>query len=200
MNSKFLMAALCAALTGLAACSGGDRVVLTADPDGHVGRIAVASAGGSQVLDQDKTVSTVAGAKAAPTVAKPIGDQEIQAVWGKALSAMPPRPQSILLYFKTGSSDLRDESKPEVRRVADILRDWAHPHVLVAGHADGTGSDETNIKVSRERADAVRDMLVKMGVAPSAIEATSHGRRNPLVKVADGTPEPRNRRVSVTIQ
>ena len=72
--------------------------------------------------------------------------------------------------------------------------------MLVAGHADGTGSDETNIKVSRERAEMVRDMLVKMGVPAAAIEATSHGKRNPLVKVPDGTAEPRNRRVSVTIQ
>lgn len=198
--NKFTTASLCAALLGLAACSGGDRVVLLADPDGHVGRVQVSSAGGSQVLDQEKTTSTVANAKTAPTPAKPVADQEIQTVWGKALAALPPRPQTFLLYFKTGSSDLRDESKPEVQRVADILRNWAHPHVLVAGHADGTGSDETNVKVSRERAESVRDMLVKMGVAPASIEATSHGKRNPLVAVPDGKAEPRNRRVSVTIQ
>lgn len=198
--NKFSLSALVAAVMALAACSGGDRVVLMADPDGHVGRIQVSSAGGTQVLDQEKTASSVADAKSAPTVAKPVGDPEIQKVWGHALAAMPPRPRTFLLYFKTGGSDLRDESKPEVTRITEVLRDWAHPHVLVAGHADGTGSDEVNIKISRERADAVRDMLVKMGVPADAIEATSHGKRNPLVKAPDGTAEPRNRRVSVTIQ
>ena len=198
--NKFFLPALGLAMMALAACSGGDRVVLMADPDGHVGRIQVSSAGGTQVLDQEKTASNVATAKSAPTAAKPVEEQEIRKVWGRALAAMPPRPQTFLLYFKTGGSDLRDESKPEVTRITDVLRDWTHPHVLVAGHADGTGSDEINIKVSRERADAVRDMLVKMGVPSDAIEATSHGKRNPLVKVPDGTAEPRNRRVSVTIQ
>lgn len=198
--NKLSLPALGLAVMTLAACSGGDRVVLMADPDGHVGRIQVSSVGGTQVLDQEKTASNVATAKSAPTAARPVEEQEIRKVWGRALAARPPRPQTFLLYFKTGGSDLRDESKPEVTRITEVLRDWAHPHVLVAGHADGTGSDEINIKVSRERADAVRDMLVKMGVPPGAIEATSHGKRNPLIKVPDGTAEPRNRRVSVTIQ
>lgn len=198
--NKLSTLALGATLMGLAACSGGDRVVLVADPDGHVGRVQVTSAGGAQTLEQDKTVSTVADAKSAPTAPKPIADQAIRETWGKALAAMPPRPRTFLFYFKTGGSELRDDSRAEVSRVADMLRDWAHPHVLVAGHADGTGSDETNIKVSRERAESVRDMLIKMGVPATAIEATSHGKRNPLVKVPDGTAEPRNRRVSVTIQ
>lgn len=198
--NKLSIPALAAALMALAACSGGDRVALVADPDGHVGRIQVSSAGGSQILEQDKTVSMIADAKSAPTAPAPISDQAIQETWGKALAAQPPRPRTFLFYFKTGGSELRDESRDEVPRVAELLRDWPHPHVLVAGHADGTGSDETNIKVSRERAETVRDMLVTMGVPAAAIEATSHGKRNPLVKVPDGAAEPRNRRVSVTIQ
>jgi|AGTN01.1.fsa_nt_gi Outer membrane protein and related peptidoglycan-associated (lipo)proteins len=198
MNSRILLVA--AALTGLAACSSGDRVVLVSDPDGHVGRIQVSSKGGSQILDQARTGSTVAEAAAAPTAPEAVEDKTIERVWGSALRAMPPRPQTFLLYFRTGSSELRDESQPEIPRIAEVLRDWAYPHVLVAGHADNTGSDETNIRVSRGRAEAVRDMLVKMGISPGAIEATSHGSRNPLVKTPDGVAEPRNRRVSVTIQ
>lgn len=198
--NKLLTVMTAGALLGLAACSSGDRVVLIADPDGHVGRVQVTSTAGSQVLDQDKSVSRVADAKTAPTAPESISDQTIQEIWGKALQAMPPRPHTVLLYFKTGGTELREDSQPEVARIAEFLRTRSHPYVLVAGHADGTGSDETNIKVSRERAEMVRDMLVKMGVAPSAIEAASHGKRNPLVKVPDGTAEPRNRRVSVTIQ
>jgi outer membrane protein OmpA-like peptidoglycan-associated protein len=200
MNKLLKILPAAALLLGLGACSSGDRVVLIADPDGHVGRVEVTNAGGSQTLDGDKSAVRVTNAKAPPSAPEPVTDQTIQQVWGKALEAMPPRPQTFLLYFKTGSTELRDESRPEIPRIADILRTRSHPYVLVAGHADGTGSDETNLKVSRERAGTVRDMLVKMGVPPGAIEATSHGKRNPLVKVPDGTAEPRNRRVSVTIQ
>lgn len=198
MNSKLI--ALAFALLGLAACSSGDRVVLLADPDGHVGRVQVSSKAGDQVLEQARTGTSVASATSAPAQPAAVDDQTIGTVWGAALGAMPPRPRTFLLYFKTGSSDLRDESQPEIPRIAALLRDWDHPYVLVAGHADSTGSDETNVKVSRERAEMVRGMLVKMGVAPQSIDATSHGKRNPLVKTPDGVAEPRNRRVSVTIQ
>lgn len=197
--NKLKLFAFAIALLGLGACSSPDRVVLLADADGHVGKIEVTSPGGSQLLQREKMVSAVAG-KAAPTAPEDISDKAIDQTWGAALAAMPPRPQTFLLYFKTGGTELRDESQPELPRIAALLRDWAHPHVLVAGHADATGSEETNIKVSRERAQMVRDMLLKLGVPPDAIEATSHGKRNPLVKTADGVAEPRNRRVSVTIQ
>lgn len=198
MNSLRMTLAL--ALLGLGACSGGDRVVLLADPDGHVGRVQISSTAGTQVLEQEKTATSVASATAAPARPESVSDQTIGTVWGDALAAMPPRPRTVLLYFKTGGAELRDESQPEIPRIAALLRDWSHPHLLVAGHADSTGSDETNIKVSRERAETVRDMLVKMGVPTAAIEATSHGKRNPLIKTPDGVAEPRNRRVSVTIQ
>ncbi|MCR6630990.1 MAG: OmpA family protein [Magnetospirillum sp.] len=197
--NRLKLCALTVALLGLGACTSPDRVVLLADADGHVGRIEVTSAGGSQLLQQEKMVSSVAG-MAAPTAPQDIGDKAIDDTWGAALRAMPPHPQTFLLYFKTGGTELRDESQPELPRIAALLRDWAHPHVLIAGHADATGSDETNIKVSRERAEMVRGMLVKLGVPAGEIEATSHGKRNPLVKTPDGVAEPRNRRVSVTIQ
>ncbi|KJS35710.1 MAG: hypothetical protein VR70_15580 [Rhodospirillaceae bacterium BRH_c57] len=196
-NRNFLIAC---AILGLAACSSGDRVVLMPDPDGHVGRVEVSAAGGTQELTQARSYSRVRSPSAAPSAPAEISDQDIAETWGEALGALPPRPQTILLYFRTGSSDLRDESVPEIPRIAALLREWEHPHVMVVGHADGTGSDAINIVVSRERAAMVRDMLVDMGVPGENIEVNSHGKRNPLIPVPDGVSEPRNRRVSVTIQ
>lgn len=198
MNKRAVV--LACALLGLAACSGGDRVVLLPDADGKVGRVEVTSTAGSQLLDKPRTVTRVSGASSAPTPPQEISDKEIAATWGTALAAMPQRPETILLYFKTGTSELRDESMPEIPRIAALIGEREHPHLVVVGHADGTGSDAANIVVSRERAAMVRDMLVDMGVAPDAIDVSSHGKRNPLVPAADGVPEPRNRRVSVTIQ
>lgn len=198
-NSLRVMAAALA-FAGLTACSSGDRVVLMPDPDGHVGRVEVATAAGARVLDQAKTGTSVANARSAPSAAEAVSEQTIDTVWGAALRAMPPRPQTTLLYFKTGTAELRPESEAELPRIAALLRAWKHPHVLVVGHADATGSEGTNIKVSRERAAMVRDMLVSMGVPARDIEVSSHGKRNPLVKTPDGVAEPRNRRVSVTIQ
>lgn len=199
MNSRRILLLSCL-LLGLTACAGGDRVVLMPDPDGRVGRIEVRSAGGAQLLAEPQTVSVVRAAASAPTAPKAISDQDVAETWGMALGAMPPRPETILLYFRTGEAALRDESVPEIPRIAALLREREHPHAIVVGHADGTGSDATNIEVSRQRATMVRDMLVDLGVPPENIDVSSHGKRNPLVPAPDGVPEPRNRRVSVTIQ
>lgn len=198
MNSRmFLLSCL---LLGLAACAGGDRVVLMPDPDGRVGRVEVKSAGGAQLLAEARTVSTVRDAASAPTAPAAISDRDIAETWGAALASLPPRPETILLYFRTGEAELRDDSVPEIPRIAALLRERVHPHVIVVGHADGTGSDAINIEVSRERAAMVRDMLVGLGVPVENIEVSSHGKRNPLIPTPDGVAEPRNRRVSVTIQ
>jgi len=62
------------------------------------------------------------------------------------------------------------------------------------------GSDEVNLRISRQRAEKVRDGLMAAGAKPEAVDVSSHGKRNPLVPTADGVSEPKNRRVSVTIQ
>lgn len=184
----------------LAACSSGDRVVLLPDPDGHVGRVEVVNTAGTQTLSEARTVSRVSSASASPTAPAAISDKDITSTWGQAMGAMPPRPQTFLLYFVTGEAVLRDESLPEIPKIAALLREREHPHVIVVGHADGTGSDEVNVVVSRQRAAMVRDMLVEIGVPADNIEVSSHGKRNPLVPTPDGVAEPRNRRVSVTVQ
>ncbi len=202
MNKRILSFVLAVAtMAALAGCASGDRVVLLADPDGHVGSVNVTSTAGSQTLTQAKTGVEVARADRAPTAPEAVTDQTIQDVWGPALAAMPPRPRTILLYFEAGTADLTEESRTkQLPEISAILANWAYPHLLVAGHADATGSDTVNIQISRRRAEAVRDILVGMNVSGAAIEVTSHGKRNPLIKTPDGVAEPRNRRVSVSIQ
>jgi outer membrane protein OmpA-like peptidoglycan-associated protein len=68
------------------------------------------------------------------------------------------------------------------------------------GHTDTTGSATSNDELGRKRALIVRNLLVAAGLDASAVEATSHGESDPLVKTADDTYEPRNRRVEVDIQ
>ena len=58
-------------------------------------------------------------------------------------------------------------------------------------------TDAVNVPISIERANAVRDLLVKEGIDPAIIEVTSHGEENPLIPTADEVAEPRNRRVEI---
>ena len=62
------------------------------------------------------------------------------------------------------------------------------------------GSNDINVRISTQRAFSVRDLLIAAGLRRDVIEVSSHGENNLLVKTPDNTPEPRNRRVEVTIR
>jgi outer membrane protein OmpA-like peptidoglycan-associated protein len=57
-----------------------------------------------------------------------------------------------------------------------------------------------NLQLSLARARAVAALLAAAGVDPASLEITSHGEANLLVPTGDNVPEPRNRRVEVTVR
>lgn len=196
MNKPRLIALALLALT-LAACADANRVVLMPDPDGHVGKVEVATKAGSQTLTQPKTALSASAITAAPKI---LDDAEINKTWGAAIAAQPPRPQTFTLYFVSGTADLTPESAAELPAIVAVVTRRPHARLIIAGHADAVGSDEINQRLSRQRAEKVRDSLMVAGAKPEAVDVSSHGKRNPLVRTPDGVAEPRNRRVSVTVQ
>ncbi|MGE4280675.1 MAG: OmpA family protein [Magnetospirillum sp.] len=196
MTKPHLIALAVLALT-LAACADTNRVVLMPDPDGHVGKVEVTTKAGAQTLTQAKSVVAAGSINAAP---KALSDTEIDKTWGAAIAAQPPRPQTFTLYFVSGTADLTPDSAAELPAILRAISARSHARLIIAGHADAVGSDEVNLRISRQRAEKVRDGLMAAGAKPEAVDVSSHGKRNPLVPTADGVSEPKNRRVSVTIQ
>jgi outer membrane protein OmpA-like peptidoglycan-associated protein len=74
------------------------------------------------------------------------------------------------------------------------------PEIAVVGHTDTMGTAGSNIELGLRRANAIRSVLIDAGVDAALIEATSHGEADLLVKTADEVPEPRNRRVDITVR
>jgi outer membrane protein OmpA-like peptidoglycan-associated protein len=62
------------------------------------------------------------------------------------------------------------------------------------------GDRRSNVALGLKRAQAVRAILVKAGLPPSLVDVTSHGEGDLLIKTRDNTPEPRNRRVEITVR
>jgi outer membrane protein OmpA-like peptidoglycan-associated protein len=69
----------------------------------------------------------------------------------------------------------------------------------VTGHADRSGSDAYNMALSLRRANAVKDQLVREGIAANQIVVVGRGESQPLVPTADGVREPQNRRVEIVL-
>lgn len=118
-----------------------------------------------------------------------------------AAAAQPAEGQANLtVQFENGS----DRLTPAAMHVLDELgRALASPQLAaykfrVVGHTDSVGSAATNQALSERRANAVTAYIAsRYNVDRSRLTALGMGQAEPLVSVADGVPEARNRRVQV---
>jgi outer membrane protein OmpA-like peptidoglycan-associated protein len=175
-------------------------IVLLPDPDsGTTGRIRVANEFGSAAMDAPRSATHVT-ADAPPEPVTTMSDADVQRLFGDALAALPPAPSHFTLNFQFESDTLTEESIALVPEILKTVKMLAVPEVVVVGHTDTMGEAKANLALGLRRATSVRDILVHAGLAPSTIEVVTHGEADLLIKTPDDTPEPRNRRVEITVR
>ncbi|WP_316746749.1 DUF6089 family protein [Pedobacter gandavensis] len=102
------------------------------------------------------------------------------------------------LEFDLGKATIRAKSYPTLNRVAALLveKNFA---LKLAGHTDNTGSMALNMRLSKERAEAVKAYLVSQGANPSRIEAVGYGPNQPIATNKTAAGRQLNRRVEFTL-
>ena len=176
------------------------QVALFPDPDdGAVGHADVSTASGAvdHAAARESTTASPNQPPAPPTVLR---EADAKRLFGDVLSTLPAAPQRFSLYFRFESDELTEQSRALVPKVLAALRNHPFPDVAVIGHTDTMGSAASNFELGLRRANAIRALLVEAGVRPDLIEVTSHGEADQLVKTRNGVPEPRNRRVEITVR
>ncbi len=118
----------------------------------------------------------------------------------EALAAQPPKPVSFTLYFETNSVEVTPSSRPTLDALFAEVAKRPAVEVQVTGHTDRVGSDADNDRLSLQRAEAVRAMLIQRGIQASFLRAVGRGEREPLIPTPDEQAEPRNRRVEVIVR
>lgn len=100
----------------------------------------------------------------------------------------------IDVYFDTGKSILKPESEKAINIVYKMLKSKPSMRIELQGHTDSKGDPVKNQKLSEDRANAVRDALIKKGIDPSRLSAVGYGQTQPIAD--NNTPEGRakNRR------
>jgi outer membrane protein OmpA-like peptidoglycan-associated protein len=194
-----LAASAACALRGARTTTRATTIALLPAPDGAAGRANVSNPRGAVDLNQARQATRIAadGAPAAPGL---LDEEEIQQLFGDALSAMPMPPQRWVLRFLFDSDELTNESRALLPDVLRLVRERPTPEVTVVGHTDTMGADEANQQLGLRRAAAVRRLLLDAGVEVALIEMTSHGEADPLVTTPDETSEPANRRVEISLR
>lgn len=102
------------------------------------------------------------------------------------------------LEFDLGKATIRSTSHASLNKVAALLIE-KNFSLKLAGHTDNTGSMQTNMRLSKERAEAVKAYLVSKGANPSRIEATGYGPTQPIANNNTAEGRQQNRRVEFTL-
>ena len=111
------------------------------------------------------------------------------------------------VLFDYDKAALKPEAELALKKVAVVLSQFPESKVTVEGYTDSKGTKAANMQLSRERAQSVKDWLVKNGgVAAASISTKGFGEQYPMApnKNADGSDNPLgralNRRVSIIVE
>jgi outer membrane protein OmpA-like peptidoglycan-associated protein len=99
------------------------------------------------------------------------------------------------LFFGDASVDLGGRAKTTLESVANWLRRNPSVDLVIEGHGDDRGTVEFNGKMAEQRADAVRQRLIDLGVAPQRLASVGLGRTQPVADCAEPQCTAQNRRV-----
>ena len=192
-------AALACAVLLQSCSSTKELVVLLPGENGQVGAVAIAKPQRTSLL------ATPLGAAKIDTRGRvtqgTITQEEVNRTFVHALAAQPPKSLKVILYFMENSTEIASESRPDL---ADLLAEVARRQAIeveITGHTDHLGQAAMNDRLSQERAEAMRAILMQNGLQTSFIRTVGRGDREPLIPPQPGQKaEPRNRRVEVIVR
>ena len=165
----------------------------SASIDQGVGNVELA--GVRQVCPRSTTQYTVAA----------VGEGGTRAASTTVSVTAPPAPKvidrlAIHVNFDFDKSTVRDADTAELQKALGFVKKYAGYKISIEGHTDSIGTDQYNQRLSERRAAAVREYLLKHGVADGAtIKSTGYGESKPIADNSTDEGRFENRRVEILI-
>ncbi len=103
------------------------------------------------------------------------------------------------LRFRTGSADLNDEAREELRKLASLLIEKPGEKLRLKGYTDSRGAPTINQALARSRVEAVRSELIAQGVQADQIDVVVEGESRPIATNTTAAGRAKNRRVEVEV-
>ena len=103
------------------------------------------------------------------------------------------------VYFDTAKYNVNTASQSLLNKLSNIMKEYNQTNVIVAGHTDSVGSEESNMTLSKNRAQAVTNYMIGTGLTSGRFTTVWDGETQPAA--SNDTPEGRakNRRVQLAI-
>jgi OmpA-OmpF porin, OOP family len=137
-------------------------------------------------IDRCPTIAGVKENGGCPAVKK-----EVTQLFQKALQG---------IQFETGKSTIKKQSNGILDAVVKVMKDNPTYNLSISGHTDDVGNDESNMTLSKDRADAVARYLISKGVDPTRVTTFGYGESRPVDTNKTAAGRYRNRRVELQVE
>ena len=97
------------------------------------------------------------------------------------------------VFFAYDSSEISPEGQQILQRQSDWLRRFPQVTVTIEGHCDERGTREYNLALGERRAQAVKRVLVALGVPAARVQTISYGKERPIIVGSDEAGYAQNR-------
>jgi outer membrane protein OmpA-like peptidoglycan-associated protein len=117
--------------------------------------------------------------------------------------APPPavvQPHAFNVFFDFDKAAITKDARQIIEQAAEIAKQQGGSvRIDLTGHTDTVGTAAYNMKLSIRRAEAVKTVLVQLGVKADEIGVVGKGKTDLMVQTPDGVREPKNRRVEIVL-
>ena len=119
-------------------------------------------------------------------------------VWMSAAAMAQEAPESLKVYFETGSANIGADQAQTLDQAARLFRDGNPIVMIVSGVADTVGPPDVNLALSVERAEAVVQGLTDRGIPVGQLQVIGRGNSELEVDTEADVAEPENRIAEIT--
>ena len=110
---------------------------------------------------------------------------------------LPKKYKLENVYFESGKATLVQSSFKELNDLIEYMKLRKTISIEIAGHTDNVGTPEVNLKLSQDRANSVREYLIKKGIAENRVIAKGYGDSQPIASNDTDAGKQKNRRTEV---
>lgn len=157
---------------------------------------AVVILSGCSSLQKKKSSAAGAGGAAATAPAVPQGEQQEASLRSKTYE-LDPEIKSV--YFDLDSYRFSDETLAILKANAAKLKEKSGTAILIEGHADDRGTIAYNLALGQERAQAVKEYYISLGIPLSRMSTISYGELKPVCSQEDEACWRQNRRADTKV-